>query len=271
MGCAASNSGHVASVKPLLGTSKVGAAAGDTATTTTDRILVIDCDSTLTHIEGIDEAGRLRGEAVFKECEHLTRCAMDATMSIAETVRRRIALIQPSRDFCKTVSEIYKQNPQPGVREVLHNLRQAGWHIVIVSGGFRQCILPFAESLGVKDPDDVHATDLTFDEKGNYVAFDETYPGTREFGKQEVVNTYLERYKKRRAEEGRPVRPITVVMVGDGKSDLEVRTGGGTPPAEFFIAYAGVIARKHVVAEADAVAYNWTQVQRYLNTKYPPE
>ena len=37
------------------------------------KLIVFDCDSTLSSIEGIDELARLRGEETFAEIEALTR------------------------------------------------------------------------------------------------------------------------------------------------------------------------------------------------------
>ena len=41
------------------------------------KLLLLDCDSTLSSIEGIDELGRLRGPETFKAVEDMTNAAMD--------------------------------------------------------------------------------------------------------------------------------------------------------------------------------------------------
>ena len=42
------------------------------------KLIVFDCDSTLSSIEGIDELARLAGPSAFKEVEALTHAAMNA-------------------------------------------------------------------------------------------------------------------------------------------------------------------------------------------------
>ena len=41
------------------------------------KLVLFDCDSTLSAIEGIDELGRLRGPKVFQEIEGMTNAAMN--------------------------------------------------------------------------------------------------------------------------------------------------------------------------------------------------
>jgi phosphoserine phosphatase len=52
------------------------------------KLIVFDCDSTLSKIEGIDELARLRGEKTFSEIEALTNAAMNGEVAIDEIFAR---------------------------------------------------------------------------------------------------------------------------------------------------------------------------------------
>ena len=41
------------------------------------RLVIFDCDSTLSAIEGVDELARVRGPELFAEVEAMTHAAMD--------------------------------------------------------------------------------------------------------------------------------------------------------------------------------------------------
>ena len=45
------------------------------------KLLIFDCDSTLSAIEGIDELARVRGPEVFKRVEEMTNDAMDGSVA----------------------------------------------------------------------------------------------------------------------------------------------------------------------------------------------
>jgi len=101
-----------------------------------------------------------------------------------------------------------------------------------VSGGFTQAIRPLADFLGIAR---VEAVVLKFKPDGSYAGFDETCPTCRTKGKNEVA-------RRLRAE----FQATTVVMVGDGASDLEVKGD-----ADIMIGFGRYAQRPKVLAGAD--------------------
>lgn len=196
------------------------------------KLILFDCDSTLSRIEGIDEMARLRGETVYQEIEKMTRLAMEGALSIDGIFGRRLELIRPTREEAESIGQAYVDTVEPHAREAVGELQRQGWDVAIVSGGFRQVIRPLSDFLGI---DRVEAVDLFFGEDGAYVDYDRDYPTTRNGGKREVAEA-LRR-------EGGYER---VVMVGDGVSDLEAK-----PAVDLFIGYGRVAERDAVKREAN--------------------
>lgn len=194
-------------------------------------LLFLDCDSTLSAVEGIDELARARGAECFAEVEHLTRLAMEGALPIREVFRTRLEAIRPGRDECETVARLYLETIAPGADEAIRQAKISGWHPVILSGGFIPCIRPLADKLGITD---VEAVPLHFHADGSYADYDEDYPTTRNGGKPEVIRRWREEHPG-----------IPAVMVGDGISDLE-----SARAVDLFVGFGGFVDRPKVRAGA---------------------
>jgi phosphoserine phosphatase len=193
------------------------------------KLLFLDCDSTLSAIEGIDELARARGEEVFSQVVALTNAAMNGEIAIHEVFPRRMAMIRPDRALCDEVAARYIEEMVPGVREFIAEARENGWLPVILSGGFAPLILPLAGELGIEN---VEAVPIHFDADGAYAGYGEDYPTTRNLGKNEVIRAWRD-----------ATSPERVVMMGDGVSDLETK-----PDVDLFVGFGGVVERPAVRA-----------------------
>jgi phosphoserine phosphatase len=195
------------------------------------RIILFDCDSTLSAIEGIDELARLRGPEVFAQVEAQTTAAMEGKIPVEEVFGRRLALIRPHRVEVDRVGRLYVEQVEPTAKATINACRVAGWTPMILSGGFRPVIAPLADYLGIAR---VEAVDIYFDPQGNFAGFDETFPTTRSGGKPECI-----------ARLRRDFSPSRLVMVGDGVSDLETK-----PAVDLFVGFGRYTTRARVRAEA---------------------
>ncbi|MDQ8182048.1 HAD-IB family phosphatase [Pelagicoccus sp. SDUM812005] len=209
------------------------------------KLIFIDCDSTLSSIEGIDELARLRGEDLFRECENMTNRAMDGHIAIEDVYGARLELIKPTAEECERIGQLYIETIEPTALQCLAALREAGWEPIIVSGGLTQAILPFARHLGIEK---VRAVDLLFDENGNYAGFDGNCPTSRMGGKMKVID----------ADKAASAAELTV-MVGDGSSDLETQ-----PFVDLFVGYGGYLERAKVKAEAKHFVYKLSEIPALL-------
>jgi phosphoserine phosphatase len=197
-------------------------------------MVVFDCDSTLSAIEGIDELGR----EWRAEIEALTAAAMRGDVPLEAVYGRRLELIRPNRAQIDELAQQYVQRLVPDARQVVGALRECGIATRIMSGGLLPAVRAVADALALH-ADDVAAVGIRFTEDGAYAGFDEDSPLARSGGKREV----LEAWRTERAER--------VMMVGDGATDLEA-----ADVADVFVAYAGVVARAPVIDYADAVVHS---------------
>lgn len=209
------------------------------------KLLIFDCDSTLSAIEGIDELGRMRGANVFKRVEEMTNAAMDGKIAVEAVFGRRLEIICPSEADVAAIGQRYIATVEPDALTAIAAARSAGWTPMIISGGFRNAIRPLADYLGIER---IEAVDLFFDGSGQYTGYDETYPTTHSGGKPEVI-TRLKR----------ELAPAKVVMVGDGASDLEAKS-----VVDLFVGFGRYTAREKVKREAAQFIYKLSDLPGIL-------
>lgn len=202
------------------------------ATLKRGKLLFIDCDSTLSAIEGIDELARAKGADVFANVVALTHAAMNGEIPLDEVFPRRMEMIRPDRALCEAVASLYIDTMVPGVDRFISEMKTAGWQPVILSGGFAPLIRPLARLLGIGH---VEAVPLFLDADGNYVGYGSDYPTTRNLGKNEIIREWKQ-----------ALLPEKVIMIGDGISDLETKSD-----VDCFIGFGGVITRPKVQQACD--------------------
>ena len=204
------------------------------------RSVILDVDSTLAGIEGIDWLAARRGLGVAEEIAELTSKAMDGSLAIESLYGLRLDLVRPSREEVAALTEAYKAQVAPGAREAITRLRTAGVATQIVSGGLREALLPFAAWLGFA-PAEVHAVGISFDRAGRYAGWETSSPLATSGGKGVVMKGLA--------------LPAPTLAVGDGSTDLALRAAGAT-----FAAYTGFVRREAVVANADHLLGSFDQL-----------
>lgn len=205
---------------------------------------MVDVDSTLCAIEGIDWLASRRDASLRDRVAQTTALAMRGEIAVEDVYAERLNAVRPSYDEIVQLGRAYVARIEPGAAESLAKLTNAGIRVVLVTGGMREAILPLAEAIGLPEGA-VNAVSLYFGDSGEYAGFDEQSPLARNGGKVEVV---------RRLGLQRPT-----LGVGDGITDLELRTAN--PPAvDAFVAYTGVARRDAVVSGADFVISRFDQL-----------
>ena len=211
------------------------------------KVIIFDCDSTLSSIEGVDELARFKGDKIFAQVEQLTRQAMEGEIPLEEVFRRRMDLIRPSQGDLDHIATQYKATLAAGVRQVVSGLQTEGWTVVVVSGGLYPPVKALADDLGIAD---VMAVPVSFDVDGNYMDFDDQYWTARSGGKPECIARIKTRYT-----------PATIVMVGDGVSDLETR-----PVVDHFIGYGEFTVRDKVKQGAEHFVMSMSELSDVLKS-----
>jgi len=192
-----------------------------------------DVDSTVITEEGIDVLADFLG--VGDAVAALTASAMGGSTPFEVALQNRLELMQPTR---QAVEDLLVKSPSeltPGIAEVVRLLRERGTHVYLVSGGFRQMINPVAVQLGLDPAQHVIANNILFNEDGSFSGFDADEFTSRSGGKATALQYLKDTHGY-----------TTLVMVGDGATDLEAR-----PPADAFIGFGGIAVRERVKNEAD--------------------
>ena len=219
-----------------------------------------DVDCTITTKDGLDSlAGFLgKGEAVQK----LTNAAMEGSLALEEALQRRLDIMEPTAE---KITAWMKSNPAenrlaPGVGALLDGLKERDIPIYLISGGFRELILPVSDFLKVPR-ENIYANRFIFtasedDPTTSFPqikvhSFDRSEPTSREGGKPEVIRIIREQTGVK-----------TVVMVGDGVTDLEaVQEEGG---ADLFVGYGGVVVRDVIKQNADWFVMDYDELTKAL-------
>jgi phosphoserine phosphatase len=210
------------------------------------RTVILDADSTLAAIEGIDWLAERRPPAVAGEIAALTAQAMAGMIALEAVYGARLAAVAPSHTEVMALADAYAASLAPGADTCIAALRAAEVRVLIVSGGIRPALLPVAASLGIA-ADDVHAVELFFDDSGAYRDFDRTSPLARQHGKADLVASLALR------------RPI--LAVGDGSTDLAIRTARA---CDAFAAFTAFARRAPVVTGADLECASFHALQLHV-------
>jgi phosphoserine phosphatase len=202
--------------------------------------VVLDVDSTLCGLEGIDWLAGLRGSEVGAKVTELTNKAMRGRITLDAVYGERLALVQPARAEVDMLANLYVSSLAGGAARAVRRMRDAGRRVVLVSGGVREAILPVAQRVGIPETD-VHAVALRFTSDGDYEGYDVASPLATAVGKRTVVESLA--------------LPPRVLAVGDGATDLAIR-----PVVDAFAAFTGFVRREAVVTDADVVVESFDQL-----------
>ena len=202
--------------------------------------VVLDVDSTLCGVEGIDWLAARRGPDAGARIAELTDRAMRGEIALDSVYGERLAMVQPTSDDLGALAVEYERTLAPGARAAIARMRAAGRRVVLVSGGIREAILPVARALGIAESD-VHAVGVTVGGGGVYSSYDVRSPMTTAEGKRSVVQSLA--------------LPRRLLAVGDGATDLAIK-----PVADSFAAFTGFVRRDAVVAGADTVLDSFDQL-----------
>ncbi len=193
-------------------------------------IVCFDCDSTLSWVEGIDELARRVG--LGEEMSRLTEAAMNGEVPLEAVYGQRLSLVKPDQASIDWLADLYIEEIVQGAEAVFETLSEQNKELHIISGGIRQALLPLARYLNL-DESHVHAVNVYFDEEGCYRGYDQASPLARTGGKADCCR-----------ELSRP--QASVVMIGDGKTDIEAKQAGA-----YVIGFGGVMDRAVVHEQAD--------------------
>lgn len=214
--------------------------------------LIIDFDSTIVGVESLDKLAEIvlknhpQRVQIVKQIREITVLGMEGKITFDESLRRRLSLFLPTNSDLNILIDFLEQNIS---RSFLQNKKFLQKHkdaIYVISGGFREYILPIIRKLGLQY-DHVFANNFIFDTQGRAVGYNTDNLLAKSQGKTLTV-------KSLRLEG-------TVIVVGDGFTDYEIVQQG---IGDRFIAYTEYVSRPEVIQKADHIALTFDDVLNYL-------
>jgi D-3-phosphoglycerate dehydrogenase len=227
-------------------------------------IFIIDFDSTIVTVEGLDELARislehnLKKDQIAQQIADITNQAMEGVIDFPTSLTKRFALFQPTTEDIDKVVAFLKDNLTPSFRRNKSFFQKYHKQIYIISGGFRECILPVVKEFGIRE-DHILANTFTYNKKGGITGFDKKNPLAQKNGKVKAVATLKHTGK--------------ICVVGDGITDYQIKEQG---KADIFFAFIENVYRKGVAAKADKIirsfdellfAYQLPRSQSYPTSK----
>jgi phosphoserine phosphatase len=206
--------------------------------------VVLDVDSTLCGIEGVDWLAKRRSPEIATLVAAETNRAMRGDKPLEAVYGARLDAVRPSAKDVLALSLAYSGTIAPGARVALAKWRAVGIETLLISSGIRQAVLPVAEDLGIP-AESVFAVDLKFDADGSYAGFDEHSPLATAMGKRDLLASIA------------PGRPI--LAVGDGSTDAAMRSA-----SDAFAAFTGFVARHAIMSQADFVVSSFDQLDEIV-------
>lgn len=189
--------------------------------------VVLDVDSTLCGIEGIDWLAARKDPTIAAEIAALTSAAMAGEVRLEDVYARRLDQIRPDADDINALAQAYRVAIAIGAADTVRMLRSAGVQLHLVSGGLREAIVPLGRDLGFRDSE-IHAVSVRLDSRGHYVDFDRISPLVSAAGKRTIVAALD--------------LPMPRLAVGDASTDAAL-----IGVTESFAVFTGFVRREQVV------------------------
>jgi phosphoserine phosphatase len=219
-------------------------------------LVIFDCDSTLSSIEGIDELASLVARQRAPDSEQqmalnvaaLTKRAMEGDVPLESVYGLRLGSVNPTQAQVRHIASIYRQTTISDGRAVLDALQTLGVQVFIVSGGLIEPVRDFGNWLGIPS-EHIFAVAMEYDQlagnwwryweqpggqnpRANYLSISSS-PLTGTHGKNRIVAQI------RALHHGR------AMLVGDGRSDLEA-----SEEVDLFVGFGGAVYRQRVAQES---------------------
>jgi D-3-phosphoglycerate dehydrogenase / 2-oxoglutarate reductase len=207
-----------------------------------NRYFVIDFDSTFTKVEAFDVLADISlkdhpdQQKIKKEVEDITHQGMNGSISLRESLEKRLMLLQADKKHMPALITLLKSKVSESFKRNKEFFSTYADSIYIISNGFREFIAPVVTEFGIK-PENILANEFRFDNTGKVIGFDTENPLSGNNGKVEQL--------KRLNLDG------DVYVIGDGYTDYEIKHSG---LANKFYAFTENIERENIMDKADHIA-----------------
>ena len=206
-----------------------------------NRHFIIDFDSTFIQVEALEEFAAITlrqnpdRNKILEEIRHITYLGIEMKISFSESLRKRLELLHGNRSHLQLLNKRLHKKVSVSISRNMNFFKNFHEQIYVVSGGFKEFILPITRDYQIYD-ENVFANTFIFDDEDNIIGFDETNMLAQENGKI----TLLKQLKL----------SGDVYVIGDGYTDYQIREAG---LANKFYAFTENIERDSILDKADHV------------------
>lgn len=209
--------------------------------TTEQKYYLIDFDSTITQVEGLDELAAIAlsnhpdKNSVVSQIKALTDKGMNGEISFEEALSQRISLLNANKSHIESLITFLKGKVTESFDRNQAFIKEYADEIFIVSSGFKEFIVPVAIALGFKE-ENIFANTFVFDANDNIIGVDNSNYLAQNGGKVKLLKSLnLNGH---------------ISVIGDGYTDYELRKEG---LVNRFYAFIENVEREKVTKEADFV------------------
>jgi D-3-phosphoglycerate dehydrogenase len=209
---------------------------------------IIDFDSTFVTIEALDELAAIaldqheQKENITKEIADITKAGMEGAIDFPTSLSKRIALFKPTNDDLTRVINLLKNHITPSVLRNRKFFQEYHENIYIISGGFREYILPVVTDFGIIESH-ILANTFRYAKNGAIDGFDDANLLSQIYGKVKAVAALQISGE--------------ICVIGDGITDYQIKEQG---KADRFFAFVENVSRKGVIAKADKIIKNFDEL-----------
>jgi D-3-phosphoglycerate dehydrogenase len=203
---------------------------------------LIDFDSTFIKSEGLEELAAItlknnpKKIELIKKIAEITKQSMEGKLPFDESLKLRLAFIHPTRKDIDNTAALLKKKITTSIARNKQFFKIHKNQIYIISGGFKEFILPVTNIFGIPE-DHVYANTFYFDNQDKVSGIDEENPLAQDDGKVKLVRSL--------GLEG------DIFIIGDGYSDYKLKELG---LVKKFIAFTENIEREVIIQKADTIA-----------------
>lgn len=218
------------------------------------KYFIIDFDSTFIKYEALEVLAEIvlknnsLRKKILEKIKGITKKGMEGKIGFHEELFSRLELLSINQDNIPDWIDYLKKHVSISLLKNKSFLKKNAPQIYIISGAFKECIVPIAHEYGIMK-NHIFANTFVFDKKGNCIGVDTKNPLAYDKGKVKIAQSLNLKGK--------------IFILGDGHTDFLIKQTLGDSVR--FVAFTENIKRDVVVKKADYIVNNFDEFIEYVN------
>lgn len=180
-------------------------------------------------------------ELILSQICDITEKGMNGEISFGESLLTRIELLKANKSHVEKLKQVLKKKISNSILRNKNFFKIYKDNIYIISGGFKEFIIPVTSTFGIAD-DHIRANTFLYDSAGEIIGVDIKNPLAGSEGKVKAVKA---------------LKLVgDIYIVGDGYTDYQLKEKG---LVKKFIVFTENIERKAITQKADHIANSFDE------------